>query len=287
MVADCVKEALIKSVRADVPHYFLRPTSFQEIGASLTFVNTSGSGLRSLGAEFVPLRGAHKKSHRLCRWFLTGGYVMNTKTHFNMLLAAATLILAAPVQATLEARYLDVIPGIDAYYDTATDLTWLRDVHHADGTFNMTNPSSLTWVDANAWATGLGAGWRMPSTLDATGWETNSEMYALSTEGNMTSAYFQGLVTDPARRPVYWSSTEVSYWGPTVHFNFSPTPPHTDYSDDHILAFDNTYAFAVHSGDVGRNVELVPEPETYAMMLAGLALLGFVARRKKQPVAQR
>jgi hypothetical protein len=26
----------------------------------------------------------------------------------------------------------------------------------------------------------------------------------------------------------------------------------------------------------------VPEPETYAMLLAGFALLGFVARRRKQ-----
>lgn len=30
-----------------------------------------------------------------------------------------------------------------------------------------------------------------------------------------------------------------------------------------------------------RNVSAVPEPETYAMMLAGLGLMGFVARRRK------
>ena len=77
----------------------------------------------------------------------------------------------------------------------------------------------------------------------------------------MTSAYFQGLVTDPAMRPVYWSSTVVSYWGPTVHFNFSPTPPQNSYSDDHILAFDNTYASAVHGGDVGRSVNMFPNPK--------------------------
>jgi hypothetical protein len=29
----------------------------------------------------------------------------------------------------------------------------------------------------------------------------------------------------------------------------------------------------------------VPEPETYAMMLAGLGLLGFAARRRKQKAA--
>jgi hypothetical protein len=29
----------------------------------------------------------------------------------------------------------------------------------------------------------------------------------------------------------------------------------------------------------------VPEPETYAMLLAGLGLMGFAARRRKQPTA--
>ncbi len=33
------------------------------------------------------------------------------------------------------------------------------------------------------------------------------------------------------------------------------------------------------------NVSAVPEPETYAMMIAGLALLGFAARRRKQKTA--
>ena len=31
-----------------------------------------------------------------------------------------------------------------------------------------------------------------------------------------------------------------------------------------------------------QGVAAVPEPETYAMMLAGIGLLGFVVRRKKQ-----
>jgi hypothetical protein len=34
--------------------------------------------------------------------------------------------------------------------------------------------------------------------------------------------------------------------------------------------------------DIGYTVTAVPEPETYAMMLAGLGLLGWVTRRKKR-----
>jgi hypothetical protein len=37
------------------------------------------------------------------------------------------------------------------------------------------------------------------------------------------------------------------------------------------------------SGSFGANINLapVPEPETYGMMLAGLGILGFLARRRK------
>jgi hypothetical protein len=36
---------------------------------------------------------------------------------------------------------------------------------------------------------------------------------------------------------------------------------------------------------VDAQISAIPEPETYAMLLAGLSLMGFVARRRKQQVA--
>jgi hypothetical protein len=41
------------------------------------------------------------------------------------------------------------------------------------------------------------------------------------------------------------------------------------------------YAWAVRDGDVASVAAPIPEPETYAMMLAGLGLLGVMTRRRK------
>jgi hypothetical protein len=46
----------------------------------------------------------------------------------------------------------------------------------------------------------------------------------------------------------------------------------------------NGYALFTNA-PLGGNVAAIPEPETYAMMLAGLGLLGFAARRRKQKEA--
>ena len=52
---------------------------------------------------------------------------------------------------------------------------------------------------------------------------------------------------------------------------------------------DNHWAFDVLNVNAAvvviPRVDVVPEPESYAMMLAGLGLLGFIARRRKQRVA--
>ncbi|MEI6724167.1 MAG: PEP-CTERM sorting domain-containing protein, partial [Betaproteobacteria bacterium] len=45
---------------------------------------------------------------------------------------------------------------------------------------------------------------------------------------------------------------------------------------------DTTGGGQINTGiDNLRTAAAIPEPETYAMMLAGLSLLGFVARRRK------
>jgi PEP-CTERM motif-containing protein len=63
-------------------------------------------------------------------------------------------------------------------------------------------------------------------------------------------------------------------------FSFAPLTTGSDYSihiDGVTLAGSET---ATYSGTMA--VSAIPEPETYAMMLAGLGLMGFIARRRKQ-----
>lgn len=54
------------------------------------------------------------------------------------------------------------------------------------------------------------------------------------------------------------------------------------YIEGIVIAKDWNGDFAVKTANVVPNVLAVPEPETYAMMLAGLGLMGFVARRRNQ-----
>jgi hypothetical protein len=46
------------------------------------------------------------------------------------------------------------------------------------------------------------------------------------------------------------------------------------------VAINRTSA-GTSTGDLNLQVSAIPEPETYALMLAGLGALGFVAKRRK------
>lgn len=79
-----------------------------------------------------------------------------------------------------------------------------------------------------------------------------------------------------------------SYWSDT---EFAPDPNQawhflTVIGGQDVHAKSNNYfAWAMISGDVANtsfNVTAVPEPESYAMLLAGLGVVGYAARRRSQ-----
>ncbi|MCX7185385.1 MAG: PEP-CTERM sorting domain-containing protein [Nitrosospira sp.] len=75
----------------------------------------------------------------------------------------------------------------------------------------------------------------------------------------------------------YWSGTVYETDPANVVWGFST------FGGDQLGHWkeDALYAWAVRPGDVAAITATVPEPETYAMFLAGLGLMGFMVRRRK------
>lgn len=232
-------------------------------------------------------------------------------------LIASTLIAASlasgSVHAELQARWLITgmtaedfagptpnYPSPDAYYDTDLNITWLA---------NANVNGAMTWADANAWAASLVIqnqvngqtytydNWRLPTALQpdvgcsghsgdlsfgsgCTGSEMGHLFYSelggaaglsLLWSSDPDVAKFSNLQVD-----AYWSATALGepYTGYAWNFSFASG------MQDGRSETNAFYALAVSPGDVG--IAAIPEADTWAMLLAGLGLVGVVTRRKRR-----
>lgn len=201
------------------------------------------------------------------------------KTSLTMLaralsLACAALLVAGTAQAALQDRDLDGNGQVDAFYDTDLDITWLRDAN-VNG--------AMDWDSAASWASGFSIGghsnWRLPTV------DTADMCDEPCTSGEFGHLWYvelgnsRGLLTNPGdfqnipafTVPYYWTATEVTA-GDAYLFDFA--------RGERGVAgkFNSFFAMAVTNGDVG----MVPEPETYALMLAGLAGLAIARRHQRR-----
>ena len=204
----------------------------------------------------------------------------------TLLSAFSPAALAAPVsgqgnwETTLQARDINRDGVIDAYFDTALNITWLAD-------WNVNGP--MSWHDATAWAGGLDVhgvtGWRLPSTSAAADGRlkpdpSSSEMAHMyyATWGNVgypDAGYGLSNTADFINvldSTVYWSGTDVAS-NPNLAWYFYSFLGFQDlggYAKSAPL-----YAVAVRDGDV----QVVPEPHTPALL--GLALLALCVTRRR------
>lgn len=185
--------------------------------------------------------------------------------------AAASMLLAGAAQAALLDRDLDGDAVVDAFYDTNRDITWLR---------NANVNGAIDWNSAFAWADGLSIGghgdWRLPSmgTCDVnTGCHGVLEMVQLWGELGAGTGDFQNL------GGYYWSGTVLNIdpnqaW----YFHYAVAP--ITYTGYYFTSKEvPLLAMAVHPGDIGAPI---PEPESLALMLAGLTALAWVVRRRRR-----
>jgi hypothetical protein len=227
----------------------------------------------------------------------------------------AGLLLAAGLSGAAQAALIDRGGGL--IYDTDLNVTWLQDANYAQ-TSGYDADGAMTWAAATTWAANLSyfdsvrnvtyTDWRLPTTTDTgtpgcnnaysgtdCGWNVNpasSEMAHLYfTElGNLSyytaSAAVSGAYAGGAnpnstldntgpftnfQSNRYWSGTEYAP-NPSYAWYFVTSSGSQGYSSKTV----SYYALAVRPGDVAA----VPEAEIYALMLAGLGLIGWHARRR-------
>lgn len=195
-------------------------------------------------------------------------------------------------ETTLQARDLDgiVANGPEAYYDTALNLTWLADANYAYTSGFVSRfhgpGGNMVFGEALQWAGGLDiggvTGWRLPTVEVGPGLvvdESTSElshMYSV-TLGNTGSLTNTGPFLNLERHK-YWLASTESFRA--VHFNTS----NGSLDALHVFKDQPDLVWAVRSGDVGRAIPTssnAPEPESLALALVGLTLVGFLASRRK------
>jgi hypothetical protein len=278
------------------------------------FPGTTAEGNPSLAAKRERSAGNRKQTQAKER------SIMNHRNKVRSTLIASGLVVVAlasgSAHAALEGRNLDGnLATFEAYYDTDLDITWLADANYAQ-TSGYDYDGLMTWYAANTWAANLSFtdgvnvydDWRLPTITDtgAPGAQcTNSgtdcgynvdtassemahlyfvtlgNLSAYTTTGAWSGAYAGGTNPNSTldntgpftnfQSRFYWSGTE---YAPSPSFAWSFFFFHGGQSND--LKTGRFYALAVSPGDIAA----VPEAETYALMLAGLGLIGWRARRR-------
>lgn len=198
-------------------------------------------------------------------------------------------------ETTLLARDLDGNGTTDAFYDTALNITWLKDAN-ANGAMN--------WSEANSWANDLVvsgfSGWRLPNMAPGTTacifsyQDTNCGYNVQTASSEMAHLWYDALGNKSLFDTIgnidhtgccltntgdFQNMQDFIYWFGTTNpnnansaFRFGINHGYQELQDTNHQLF----ALAVHLGDIGTPM---PEPDSMMLALAALASLGVVRRK--------
>ena len=111
--------------------------------------------------------------------------------------------------------------------------------------------------------------------LPDTGWEWALWMKVGGDPLSSKIGFGGGITTNP---PGYQASAAAAFAAAPIPFNFTVTGAGTPVK---FLWADDGFGDNTPGSGISLNVTAVPEPGTYAMLLAGLAAVGFVVKRRR------
>ncbi|MDO8291095.1 MAG: PEP-CTERM sorting domain-containing protein [Parvibaculum sp.] len=225
---------------------------------------------------------------------------MKMRTPHTLAALTLGLFIAFPAQAALYDR------GGGLVYDDVLNITWLGDANYAKTSGYNYQPRSgyafdgrMPWDIAKGWVGTLSfydsvrnvtyTDWRLPT---ASNQNPCSGYFCTSSEmGHMFYNNFGGTGghdfntgTNTANIALftnvqfaYWSGTTDAFYTTSYAWMFRNFGYQSLSHQDGEL-----FAWAVRPGDVASVAAPIPEPETYALMLAGFGFLGVMALRRKQ-----
>lgn len=231
---------------------------------------------------------------------------MNTYTALIAFASLNAALVTTTAQAALQGRDLNgSINSFEAYYDTDLNITWL-----ADTNLKVGNQIVMTWAEANTFVGSLSFtvgvnvydNWRLPTVTDTDTPGCVSASYSGTDCGsnvNTATGEMAHLFYDELGNKAYWDTAGAgpqTGWGltntgpfpnfqPGTYWSGTEYVPNTDFA--WVFATTGSQVFnpksynnrtlAVSPGDVGA----VPEADTWAMLLAGLALVGVAVGRRR------
>jgi hypothetical protein len=213
------------------------------------------------------------------------------------LIALVIAGLSNGVQAELQPRDLNGDLIVDAFYDSALNITWLNDANYAK-TSGFDSDGLMAGSTANSFAQGLMLGgyngWRLAalSTIGHLAMPYNcatSAAFACAASGNeLGYMYYFNLDGNGNNSGIQQSGNATlfniqgNYWGNGAT-NVSWTLNFANGYQNLIIPPIQLFAsgWIVHPGDVGSVISPVPEPQIFSLMLIGIGFVGLKLRRER------